>query len=184
MKIRLAFKRMFLEPGKTFALPTRAGARVRVVDGMVWTTTTNSPDDVWLGAGEEHAIQRSGLTVVESVTHSTVELIPPPATGIRGHFVKRYDITVPRTACNIAAIAMTVITIGVLVILPAKLAPDSREARPRLASSVVATPPTAIVASQPRGIVQPPEQTITQASSSAKSPTRFQSVRPRLTTTM
>src|SRR5438270_618042 len=54
MQIRLAFKHMFLEPGKTFAVPTVAGARVRVVDGKVWATTSSSPDDVWLGAGEEY----------------------------------------------------------------------------------------------------------------------------------
>ena len=77
MQIRLAFKRMLLGPGKTFAVPMVAGARVRVVDGMVWATTSSSPDDVWLGAGEEHTVQSPGLTVIESVDHSTVELIPP-----------------------------------------------------------------------------------------------------------
>jgi len=37
---------MFLAPGKTFAVPTVSGARVRVVDGLVWATTSSSPDDV------------------------------------------------------------------------------------------------------------------------------------------
>ena len=55
MQIPLSFKRMFLAPGKTFAVPTVAGSRVRVVDGLVWATTSSSPEDVWLGAGDEHA---------------------------------------------------------------------------------------------------------------------------------
>jgi hypothetical protein len=144
MQIRLAFKRMFVGPGKTFAVPTVAGARVRVVDGMVWATTSSSPDDVWLGAGEEHTVQSPGLTVIESVDHSTVELIPPTKTGTRGHITNRYEITIPRAVCNIAAIAMTAVTIGLLVVLPARLGPGSQEARSRLASNVVATTPTPI----------------------------------------
>ncbi len=88
--------------------------------------------------------------------------------------MKRYKITVPRAACNIAAIAMTVITIGLFVVLPAKLAPDSREARSQVESNLVATTPIAVVVSQPRGIVKPLEHTVTQASRSATSPTRFQ----------
>ena len=84
MKIRLSFKRMFLAPGKTFAVPTVSGARVRVVDGLVWATTSSSPDDVWLGAGEEYTVPSPGLTVIESIGHSTVELVPPAATGTRG----------------------------------------------------------------------------------------------------
>jgi hypothetical protein len=171
MQIRLAFKHMFLEPGKTFAVPTVAGARVRVVDGKVWATTSNSPDDVWLGAGEEYTVPSPGLTVIESIGRSTVELIPPAATGTRGHIMNRYDMAIPRAVCSFAAIAMTVITIGLLVILPAKLGPDSQEARLRQASSVAATP-TAVVVSQPRGIVNALKPTSTQASSGVVPPTR------------
>jgi Protein of unknown function (DUF2917) len=141
MQIRLAFKRMFLEPGKTFAVPTVAGARVRVVDGMVWATTSSNPDDVWLGAGDEHTVQSPGLTVVESVTRSTVELIPPTATGTRSRTINRYKTAIPRAACSIAAIAMMVITLGLLVVLPAKVQSGSGEARPQVASNIVATTP-------------------------------------------
>ena len=109
-----------------------------------WATTSSSPDDVWLGAGEEHTVQSPGLTVIESVDHSTVELIPPTKTGTRGHIMNRYEITIPRAVCNVAAIAMTAVTIGLLVVLPAKLGPGSQEARSRLASNVVATTPTPI----------------------------------------
>jgi Protein of unknown function (DUF2917) len=174
MKIRLSFKRMFLDPGKTFAVPAVAGARVRVLDGMVWATTSNSPDDVWLGAGDEHTVQSSGLTVVESVTRSTVELVPPAATGWRRRISNRYEIAIPRAACQIAAIAMTVITFGLLVVLPAKMASGSQEARASLASSTVTGAPAGFAGSQPRGSVKPLEHPITQASSSAALPTSVQ----------
>jgi Protein of unknown function (DUF2917) len=174
MQIRLSFKRMFLAPGKTFAVPTVSGARVRVVDGLVWATTSSSPDDVWLGAGDEHTVQSAGLTVVESVARSTVEIIPPPATGTRGHIVNRYKIKTPRVACNFAAIAMAAITIGLLVVLPAKMESARHEVRQPVTSSVLAATPAERVISQPGGTVKPPVQTITQASSGVAPPTRVQ----------
>jgi hypothetical protein len=169
MQIRLAFKHMFLEPGKTFAVPTVAGARVRVVDGKVWATTSSSPDDVWLGAGEEYTVPSPGLTVIESIGRSTVELIPPAATGTRGHIMSRYDTGIPRAVCTFAAIAMTVITVGLLVILPAKLGSDSQAARLQQPSSVAALP-TAVVVSQPRSNALKP--TSAQGSSGVAPPTR------------
>jgi hypothetical protein len=174
MQIRLSFKRMFLSPGKTFAVPMVSGARVRVVDGLVWATTSSSPDDVWLGAGDEHTVQSAGLTVVESVARSTVELIPPTATGTRGHIMNRYEINIPRAACRIAAIAMTAITVGTLVVLPAKLESARHELRQPVTSNVLAATPAVWVIGQPGGRGQPPEQTITQASSGVAPPTRVQ----------
>lgn len=142
MKIPLSFKRMFLAPGKTFAVPMVAGARVRVVDGLVWATTSSNPDDFWLRAGDEHTVQNPGLTVVESVARSTVEIIPPTATGTRGHIMNRYKIEIPRVACHIAAIAMTAITIGTLVVLPARMDSARHEVRQPATSNVLAaTPP-------------------------------------------
>ena len=174
MQIQLAFKRMFLEPGKTFAVPTVAGARLRVVDGTVWATTSSNPDDVWLGAGEEHTLQNPGLTVIESVAHSTVELIPPTATpGTRGHIMNRYEIKIPRAACNIAAIAMTAITIGLLVILPARMGSDKHEFRQPLTSNVLAATPVESVDSRLGDTVKPAERTITQAASGVAPPTRI-----------
>ena len=85
--------------------------------------------------------------------------------------MNRYHMAIPRAVCGFAAIAMTVITIGLLVILPAKLGPDSQEARLRQASSVAATP-TAVVVSQPRSIINALKPTSTQASSGVVPPTR------------
>lgn len=85
--------------------------------------------------------------------------------------MNRYDTVFPRAACSFAAIAMTVITIGLLVILPAKLGPDSQETRLRQASRVAATP-TAVVVTQPRSIVNALKPTSTQASSGVVPPSR------------
>lgn len=174
MQIRLSFKRMFLAPGKTFAVPTVSGARVRVVDGLVWATTSSSPDDVWLGAGDEHTVQSAGLTVVESVAPSTVEIIPPAATGIRGRIMNHYEINIPRAACRIAAIAMTAITIGTLVVLPAKMEAARHELRQPVTANVLAATPAQWAISPPGDMVKPPEPTITQASSGVAPPTHVQ----------
>ena len=174
MQIRLSFNRMFLAPGKTFAVPMVAGARVRVVDGLVWATTSSNPDDFWLRAGDEHTVQNPGLTVVESVARSTVEILPPTATGTRGHIMNRYEIKIPRAACRIAAIAMTAITIGTLVVLPAKLESARHELRQPVTSNVLAATPAEGVIGQPAGRVKPSEPTITQASSGVAPPTRVQ----------
>src|SRR5450755_1998482 len=147
MAIRLSFRRMFLEPGKTFAAPTAAGARIRVVDGTIWATTSANPHDVWLKAGQEHTVERQGLTVIESVTRATVELIPPAAAKAQGRITSRYDVAFPRAACNLAAIAMTAITIGLFVVAPAKIAADNARASAQM-SKIVATPPGGIVASK------------------------------------
>lgn len=40
--------------------------------------------------------------------------------------MKRYESSIPRIACGIAAIAMTTITIGLLVVLPSTMEPDSQ----------------------------------------------------------
>jgi hypothetical protein len=173
MQVSFAFRRMFLTPGKTFAVPAAVGARVRVVDGMVWATTSGSSDDVWLGTGQEHTIRRPGLTVVESLVRSTVELIPPAATGVPGRIVNRFEMAIPRAACNIAAIAMTAITIGVLVVLPAKLEVYS-PSRAQAASTIVTMPPRESSASLSRGAPETLGQNVAEASQSAMPATRVQ----------
>lgn len=177
MQIQLAFKRLFLAPAKTFAAPMMPGARVRVVDGMVWATTTGDPDDVWLGAGDEHTVQSRGLTVIESLAPSTIELIPP-AHGERqsmqgsfrsGHLPDPAPLDRGITRF-LAAVAMTVISVGLLVVLPAKIESGSWSAQPLVASK---TDPSEAVDDE-RGAEKPMLQMITQESSSARSATRVQ----------
>lgn len=53
-----------------------------------------------------------------------VRFVPPAAAKSWGRITSRYDIAIPRAACNLAAIAMTAITIGLFVVVPAKMASD------------------------------------------------------------
>ena len=116
MLIPLPIIRLELGPGGTAALDTPCGTGIRVVKGRVWATTTGSLDDVWLRAGEEHRVPRPGLTVIEaSGTPATVEFAPPANPGASA---------IERMVCGIAAVAMTALTLALLVILPAQLDAD------------------------------------------------------------
>ena len=53
--------------------------------------------------------------------------------------MNRYEPLIPRVAFGIAAVAMTAITIGVSVIMPAKVDSDSRE--PRMLEALTVTAP-------------------------------------------
>lgn len=53
--------------------------------------------------------------------------------------MNRYQTSIQRVTFGIAAIAMTTITIGAAVIMPAKMGSDSREP-PMLAASKIAAP--------------------------------------------
>ena len=59
--------------------------------------------------------------------------------------MNQYEPSVPRIAFGIAAVAMTAITIGMSVIMPAKMDSDSREPH-MLAASNVTTPASTDVA--------------------------------------
>ena len=88
--------------------------------------------------------------------------------------MNRYEINIPRAACRIAAIAMTAITIGTLVVLPAKMEAARHELRQSVTANVPAATPAQWAISPPGDMVKPPEQTITQASSGVAPPTRVQ----------
>lgn len=171
MQIALSFRRMLLEAGRTFSFATVAGARVRVLDGMVWATTSASPHDIWLRSGEEHTVTRRGLTVIESVTPSTVELIPPSAINRCGRILNRFDIGVPKVASRLAAIAMTLIVIGLLVVLPASV--ETGDAT-RAAPGVVATSPDRIVVTGNRELSPSKDDVLARAPNTSPRPTSIQ----------
>lgn len=167
MKIPLSFKRMFLEPGNTLAVPTVAGSRVRVVDGLVWATTSGNLDDVWLAAGDEHTVRGAGLTVIESVGRSTVDLFPQRRMGRGGRGKARFDLPVPGALFNVAAVAMTVITLGLLVVLPAKLAAP-------VADADGTTIRAETLADRGGGIVIAPKPTIARATQGQRAASRVE----------
>jgi hypothetical protein len=53
--------------------------------------------------------------------------------------MNRYEPLIPRVAFGIAAVAMTAITIGLSVVMPAKVDSDSRE--PRMLEALTVTAP-------------------------------------------
>ena len=56
--------------------------------------------------------------------------------------MNRYEPLIPRVAFGIAAVAMTAITIGVSLVMPAKMDSDSREPRMLAALKVTASAST------------------------------------------
>jgi hypothetical protein len=56
--------------------------------------------------------------------------------------MKRYELLIPRVAFGIAAVAMTAITIGVSLVMPAKMGSDSPEPRMPAALKVTASAST------------------------------------------
>jgi hypothetical protein len=59
--------------------------------------------------------------------------------------MNRYKPATPRAALGIAAVAMSAITFGVSVVMPARIDSDSREPRMLAASKVTTPAPTSVV---------------------------------------
>jgi len=71
-----------LKSGETVVVPPHANVKLRVHDGVVWTTNSGDLDDVWLRAGQEHALAHKGRTVIESTARATIELVPVAANDV------------------------------------------------------------------------------------------------------
>jgi len=56
-----------------------------------------------------------------------------------------YEPSIPRVTFGIAAVAMTAITIGLAVVVPAKLAPGEQKVATSAASKAVSPAPTEVV---------------------------------------
>lgn len=63
-----------LRQGQPIRLNDAAGIRVRCLRGTVWITVASEPDDVFLGAGQSYLIPRNGLSLVERIGNSCVQL--------------------------------------------------------------------------------------------------------------
>ena len=115
MTIKLAFGKTLLDPGKTLVVPAGQRGTLRVHDGLVWATSSGDRDDVWLRAGQEHRLQSSGLTVIESTARSTVELIPPCANDASSYPALAW-IRMPGWFDNIGALLALVAIVTVMAI--------------------------------------------------------------------
>lgn len=117
MAMKLSFGRFLMDAGKTHAVPTGAGARIRVHDGVVWATTAGDLDDVWLGAGQEHEVQRDGLTVIESATRSTFELLPPAANDLWRERASLPWFRIPGWLDNAGTLAFLAAAVGLVALV-------------------------------------------------------------------
>lgn len=63
-----------LQPDCPIRLNDAAGTRVRCLRGTVWITVANEPDDVFLGSGQSYLISRNGLSLVERIGNSSIQL--------------------------------------------------------------------------------------------------------------
>jgi hypothetical protein len=59
------------------ALHGRPGTRVRVLYGSMWLTEEGVERDVFAGGGDEVALKSRGLSVIEGLGRTRVELIEP-----------------------------------------------------------------------------------------------------------
>lgn len=74
-----------LQPGHPIRLNDAAGTRVRCLRGTIWITVANEPDDVFLDSGQSYLISRNGLSLVERIGNSSIQLESPrPGGGLNG----------------------------------------------------------------------------------------------------
>lgn len=59
--------RMSIACGDVVPVHDGRGARLHVESGVAWVTQNESPEDVFLSAGESFRIEREGLTLVSAV---------------------------------------------------------------------------------------------------------------------
>lgn len=57
------------------------GSRVRVLHGATWLTEPEVARDAFLGAGDEHALERAGAALVEGLAPSRIEILEGARAG-------------------------------------------------------------------------------------------------------
>ena len=60
--------------GRPMRLNDAAGTYVRCLRGIIWITVASEPDDVFISAGQSHLIPRNGLSLVEWIDSSSIQL--------------------------------------------------------------------------------------------------------------
>lgn len=57
------------------------GARVRVLHGATWLTEPEVARDAFLGAGDEHALERAGAALLEGLAPSRIQIVESARAG-------------------------------------------------------------------------------------------------------
>lgn len=87
MKIDLSAWSLHLPSGAAMRLEAARGVTVRGVEGRLWLTEEGSAEDVFLCAGDAHAIRTDGRVVVQAdddaalVLESAGRALPPARLG-------------------------------------------------------------------------------------------------------
>ncbi|MEO8740643.1 MAG: DUF2917 domain-containing protein [Casimicrobiaceae bacterium] len=144
MTIKLAFGTTLLDAGRTMVVPAGQRGTLRVHDGLVWATSSGDLDDVWLRAGQEHRLQSHGMTVIESTSRSTIELIPPCANDEPSPPTLAW-LRMPAWLDDVGALLALVAIVGVMLIAGFQVAfagnvtPTFQDAHPSPIPNVPAT---------------------------------------------
>ena len=87
MQIGLTQAKISLDPRRGISLTDAAGAEVEVLTGRVWLTMDGDIRDIVLPPGDAHTIERDGLTIINALEPSLVQVRAPqprPAWWRRG----------------------------------------------------------------------------------------------------
>ena len=68
MRLELDASAVRLAPHQILRLRDRAGSTVCAVEGSVWITEENDPQDIVLEAGECYRLKRDGVAVLNSLS--------------------------------------------------------------------------------------------------------------------
>ncbi len=70
-----------LDRDELLVIENRAGTRLQVLQGGLWLTEMNSPDDCFAGAGQWLAVEHRGRAIAQSLGRTRVRLFDPPRRG-------------------------------------------------------------------------------------------------------
>lgn len=77
MQIGLTQAKFSLDSSRGISLADAAGAEVEVLTGRVWLTTDGDIRDIVLPPGDAHIIERDGLTIINAIEPSLVQVRAP-----------------------------------------------------------------------------------------------------------
>ena len=83
MNMNLTNANIRLEPRREISLHDAAGVELTCLTGQVWLTMEGDTRDITLSTGDQHTIERNGLTLVNAIEPSLVHVRVPRARGAR-----------------------------------------------------------------------------------------------------
>lgn len=81
MRVDLTSLDVALEASRPLSIADGAGARIHILEGLVWLTEEGIPEDVFLVAGAQYTLQRNGRAVLD--TDGKSRLVVTAAVSVR-----------------------------------------------------------------------------------------------------